>query len=182
MDASPEQKLLHGAHRLDPYALAEIYNQYNGSIYAYSMHLLGEPDLAEECVSETFSRFLKAVYAGNGPQSHLKAYLYRIAHNWVTDYYRRKPNIPLETIENMQLDGLPTAQDSLDKKFRRSRIMAALRQLTEMQRQVIVLLFLEDLENEEVAAAISKPISAIRAIKYRAIGKLRKILAQEEAE
>jgi RNA polymerase sigma-70 factor, ECF subfamily len=183
MHAFSEKDLLLGAQRLDPNALGQIYNEYNSGLYVYAMYLLGDPDLAEECVSETFSRFLKAVYSGSGPQSHLKAYLYRIAHNWITDCFRRKAPVPLETIEDMPSDNDQLSlQNIVDKNIRQSRIRTALKQLIETQRQVIVLRFLEGWDNEEIASAISKPPSAIKSIQYRAIENLKKILAPEEAE
>jgi DNA-directed RNA polymerase specialized sigma24 family protein len=64
MNPSLEKELLNGAKRLDPKALAAIYDRYNTVIYAYSMRLLGEADLAEDCVAETLSRFLHALHAG----------------------------------------------------------------------------------------------------------------------
>ena len=171
-----------GAQRKDREALVEIYDQYNSSIYAYSMRLLGDSGMAEECVSETFSRFLQAVYSGRGPQSHLKAYLYRIAHNWITDYYRRKPTISLDAIENMQTDDRVSITAVVDGKFRRSRMRAALAELPDTQRQVIVLRFLEGWDENEIASAVLKSVSAIKAIQYRAIENLRKILLVDEAD
>jgi DNA-directed RNA polymerase specialized sigma24 family protein len=51
------------------------------------MRLLGHASLAEDCVAETFARFLKALQKRQGPRDHLQAYLYRIAHNWIVDLY-----------------------------------------------------------------------------------------------
>ncbi len=77
-------------------ALAEIYDRYSPGLYAYAMRLLGDACLAEDCVSETFARFLKSLRAGQGPEAYLQAYLYRIAHNWITDHYRRQPMLDLD--------------------------------------------------------------------------------------
>jgi len=43
-------------------SLAAIYNHYNDRLYTYAARLLGDADLAEECVAETFSRFLHALH------------------------------------------------------------------------------------------------------------------------
>ena len=94
--------LLKGARNFDQQALGEIYDLYSGKLYAYSMRLLGSQDLAEECVAETFSRFLLALKNGGGPQEYLQAYLYRVAHNWITDTYRRQPPPPLELKEELE--------------------------------------------------------------------------------
>ena len=83
-----ERSLLQRASQLDEKALVEVFDCYHAGIYRYAMRLTGEAHLAEECTSETFLRFLNALHKGMGPREHLQAYLYRIAHNWITDHYR----------------------------------------------------------------------------------------------
>jgi RNA polymerase sigma-70 factor, ECF subfamily len=182
MDSSQEKELLDGAKRLDTRALAAIYDSFNRAIYSYSLRLLGQSDLAEECVAETFSRFLHALHKGRGPEHYLQAYLYRIAHNWITDCYRNQPPLSTELDENVADEGRPSLQQSLDNRIEQDKMRAALRRLNGEQRQVIALRFLEGWENEEVAAALNKPPGAIRAIQHRAIENLRKILAEDKKE
>jgi RNA polymerase sigma-70 factor, ECF subfamily len=181
MDVTREKELMLGAQHFDPQALTAIYIYFNASIYAYSLRLLGDYDLAQECVAETFSRFLYAVHNRHGPRIHLQAYLYQIAHNWIMDYYRRKPPAPLSLD-----DSLPSQEQSvqdtfdLDLDISQAKMWAALYQLSVDQRQVIVLHFLEGWSNGEIAAAIHKPVGAVKTLQYRAIVKLRKILLFEE--
>jgi len=162
-------------------ALAAIYDRYSPGLYAYAMRLLGDECQAEDCVSETFSRFLKGLRAGQGPEEHLQAYLYRIAHNWITDFYRRQPPPPFELDENLRAEPALQPDMQVDQRIEQDRVRGALRFLTPDQRQVIILRFLEGWENEEVAAAVKKPVSAVRALQYRALVALRKwLLGREE--
>src|SRR5512136_2797630 len=87
----PEPILLERAREFDRQALAEIYDAYSPGIYRYAMRFLADRDLAEECVAETFSRFLHALKRHTGPRDHLQAYLYRMAHNWFVDFFRQNP-------------------------------------------------------------------------------------------
>ena len=96
MSSIAEETLLRLARRFDQAALAELYDRYNNGIYYYALRLLGDSSLAEDCAAETFSRLLRALHDGGGPTENIKAYLYRSAHNWVTDYYRRTPPLPLD--------------------------------------------------------------------------------------
>src|SRR5512138_1545197 len=73
---SEERELLELASKLNTAALAEIYDTYSTGLYRYAMRLLGDQDLAEDCVAETFTRFLKSLENGHGPRDHLQAYLY----------------------------------------------------------------------------------------------------------
>lgn len=172
-------ELLQGARRFDEAALGEIYDLYSGKLYAYAMRLLGSQDMAEDCVAETFSRFLLALKNGGGPRQYLQAYLYRVAHNWITDTYRRQPPPPLELKEELN-SGEEAVEQHAEEKFQQERLRRALRLLTEDQRQVIVLRFLEDMENEEVAAALQKEVGAVKALQHRAVASLRRILQPME--
>ena len=76
------------AQRLDKQALIGIYEQHSGELYRYAYRLSGDKDLAEECVSETFSRLLKAIRKDRIPSVNLRAWLFRVAHNWINDNSR----------------------------------------------------------------------------------------------
>jgi RNA polymerase sigma-70 factor (ECF subfamily) len=180
MSNESEQDLLRAARAFDAQALAAIYNRYHQGLFAYAMRLLGDEALAEDCVAETFSRFLRALRAGQGPQEYLQAYLYRVAHNWATDTYRRMPPPPFELDEALRADDADGPDQQASRHMEQERVRGALRMLTPDQRQVVVLRFLEGWGNEEVAAALEKPVSAVKALQHRALGALRRWLLQEE--
>ncbi len=170
-----ETRLLQQARSFDLTALGELYECYSPGVFRYAIRLLGDRSVAEECVSETFRRFLKALHNGGGPKEYLQAYLYQVAHHWITDYYRRQPlpTVPLdEELVNEEDDPVRTAMDNLD----RQRVRAALRMLTPEQRQVVVLKYVEGWENEAVAVELEKPVGSIKALQHRALEALRRIL------
>jgi RNA polymerase sigma-70 factor (ECF subfamily) len=177
-----ETTLLQRAREFDREALAEIYDKYSPEIFRYAYRLTGSSQEAEECLSETFTRLLQALYHGRGPKDYLRAYLYRTAHNWITDQYRRQapPSLSLDT-EHVPHDQ-PSSTQPVDEKLERERVRAALRLLTPDQRQVIVMRFLEGWSNEEIAQVLDKPVGAVKALQHRAIGTLRKLLVQKEEE
>lgn len=175
-----EQVLLEGAQRFDLETLAEIYDRYSSGLFQYAVRLLGESGLAEECVAETFLRFLKALRAGQGPKNYLQAYLYRIAHHWISDYYRRQPPPPLELEEDSHILKGDRPDDQMESSLLREELRAALTRLTPEQRQVIMLRFIEGWENEAVAATLQKPVGAIKALQHRALASLRRILQYDK--
>lgn len=166
---------------LDKRDLVEVYERYNLPLFRYAVRLLSDPDLAEECVAETFSRLLQAVKTGGGPRDNMRAYLYRVVHNWITDYYRSKQpvhsldlDLPADPIEN------PSAVVSVN--LERERVRQALLRLSPEHRQVVVLRFFEDWPHDEIAALIGKTAEATRALQHRALASLRKMLAEQEDE
>ena len=163
----------------DRQTVVSIYEQHNAEIYRYAYRLLGDNALAEDCVSETFSRFLKAVRDGIGPVENVRAYLFRVAHNWITDHYRRQPLPPLSL--DADLHGATEANPSqlVAGQMEQDRVRAALLRLPPDQRQVIELRFVEDWSHEAVASALGKSVEATRALQHRAIATLRRILLDE---
>jgi RNA polymerase sigma-70 factor (ECF subfamily) len=175
-----EKALLLRARQFDEQALAEIYDTLSPGLYRYAMRLLGDACLAEECVGETFSRFLSAMRNEHGPRECLKPYLYRVAHNWITDIYRRKaPQFVSYEPELVVAEGDGPDQEMIEA-WERQQVRQALASLTPEQRQVISLRYLEDWEHEEIALAMEKSTGAIKALQHRALVALRLMLNTKE--
>ena len=179
MRSCSEVDLLVLARRFDQSALAEIYDLYSNRIYYYALRLLGDADLAEDCAAETFDRLLQVLRAGVGPETHLQAYLYRTAHNWIVDHFRRTtPQSLDESVDLMPGDGDPAAEAEL--RMTQQKVRWALRMLTNEQRQVITLRFLEGWELNEIAECMHKPIGAVKALQHRAVAALQKMLLEKD--
>jgi RNA polymerase sigma-70 factor (ECF subfamily) len=174
-----ETELLQSARRLESSALAQIYDHYSQGIYRYAMHRLGDPDLAEECVSETFSRFLQALHKGRGPEENLQAYLFTLAHNWIVDQYRSHSFQLAELTEEHQ-DSQAGPEETARVNHRHRYLRSALAKLTPDQQQVIVLKYLEGLQNEEIAGMMKKPVGAVKSLQHRGLAALQRIIQDEE--
>ena len=178
MDPISDEALLNLARSFDQSALAETYDRYNNGIYNYALRLLGDPSLAEECAAETFSRLLHALRDGGGPTDNLRAYLYRSAHNWITDHYRRVPPLPLDPDSNLVQPDSDTGELA-ELNIVQGRVRAAVRLLTPEQQQVIALRFVEGWDLDEIAISLKKPVGAIKALQHRAIASLQKMLLEK---
>ncbi len=187
VEMNNEAKLLQRLKQMDEQVLAEVYDAFNQEIFRYACGLLGNTDLAEECVAETFSRFLLAISNGGGPRDYLRAYLYRVAHNWINDLHRRQPPPELPLDEELKADSTlqMSAQPLADPAYaavdalERQQLRSALARLTNEQRQVITLKYLADLENEEIAQTLNKPVGAVKSLQFRALAALRRMLPDE---
>jgi RNA polymerase sigma-70 factor (ECF subfamily) len=159
--------------------LAEMYQLLNVPLFRYAVRLLGDPALAEDCVAETFSRFLAVIQKGYGPKVNEKAYLFRIAHNWITDYYRQR-GTEKELVSGQLLVSTENPAEAVTNDLEHERVRKALLYLSDDQRQVIMLRFYEHWSYEETAAAVSKTVEATRALQYRAFISLRRMLIAVE--
>lgn len=176
---SKEQELLQLASQLNTTALAEIYDTYSPGLYRYAMRLLGDAALAEDCVAESFARFLKSLQKQHGPRDHLQAYLYRIAHNWIVDLYRDHEQT-FTLSETLQCGEVP--EEEAAKHIRQKQVRKAIHDLTTAQQKVISLKYLEDWSNEEIAQVLHKPVGAVKSIQHRALVNLQKLLAERTDE
>ena len=165
------------AKTLDKQDLVDIYERYSPELFRYASRLLDDSDLAEDCVSETFSRFLQSIRGGSQPEN-VRAYLYRAAHNWIIDRYRHQPLPDLAINDEISASQEDNPAHAVPKEMERQQVRAAIMRLPADQRQVIVLRFLQELSHDEVAAAVGKTIEATRALQHRAVSALRQMLAE----
>ena len=180
MDAQ-EQQTLRRAQQMETKALVEIFDQYSPGIYRYTLRRAGDPQVAEDCVSETFLRFLKTV---QHPQKNIKtsirAYLYRTAHNWLIDQYRKEPLPPEELDETITAAREPNPEQQVMQSDQAEKMQHALKQLPPAQQQVIALRYLEEWSLQECAETMEKSVGAIKALQNRAMKNLRHLLDFEE--
>ncbi len=173
-----DKEILILARQFNPATLANIYDTYSPGLYRYAMRLTGDQDLAEECVAETFIRLLQAFRVGKGPQDFLQAYLFRIAHNWIVDYYRKKPLEP-DLLDEKQVEDKLSPEELTGITFQNHHLRKALLTLTPDQQQVVALKYLEGLENMEIARILKKPVGAVKSLQHRALTNLKKYLIKE---
>lgn len=164
-------------------ALEKIFDRYASALYNYALRLGHDPILADHIVGDVFANLLEQLSAGKGPISNLRSYLYQTTYHMIIDHGRSSHrNAPLEVADSSGVDGRSTSE-RLDDRVMFDIILKALRNdLTEDQRHVIVLRFLEDFSLSETAMILGKEVSHIKVIQSRAIAKLRKSLGLTETE
>ncbi len=154
--------------------VGEIYDRHAPQIYRYIYHRLGNQALAEDLTSEVFVRFLHARVAPD----NLVAYLYRSAHNVIVDYVRRNPRF-LEPLDEQVVAEHSDPAQLAELEAERQRLRRAILRLTPDQQQVIVLRYIEELPNAEIARVLGKPEGAVKALQHRALASLRVLLGVE---
>lgn len=177
----PEAEWLAGARRLDEEALEAIYATFSPELYRYAFRLLGESQAAEDLVSETFYRLLRVLQAGGGPRDHLRAYLYRVAHNLAMDHHRCH-SLQEEPLNDKALQQPASTEPDqvVEQSLAQAEARTALWHLTPNQRQVITLKFFQGLNNQEVAAVLNKPVGAVKSLQHRALNALHRMLEPDQ--
>lgn len=177
--ANDETKLIQRAKQGDPIAFAEIYDQCQPAIYRYILYHVGESAVADDLTSEVFMRLVEKIDRFTYRGRPLLAWLYTIARNLITDYHRRGQRTQsIESDKQILVDAIDV-EETVEDKLAQHRVVAAISRLTEGQRQVILLRFIEGLDNATVAQALGKSINAIKALQHRGLASLRRILDQD---
>ena len=176
----PGARVLDKDRSLDRDGLAAVYDEHHQPIYRYVYRQVGEVETARDLTAEVFHRLLRAAQRGRAPDRHLKAWLYRTAHNIVVDHYRRQRHRQHLPLDEAMVDADDDPVESAECHLSEAQVRAALRGLTPDQQQVIVLKFLEGLSNQEVADVIGKPVGAVKSLQHRALAALGRQLAPDK--
>jgi RNA polymerase sigma-70 factor, ECF subfamily len=159
----------------DVEAYGKVYDICLERIYRYIFNQVGNAMQAEDITEEVFIRAYKAIQSCRGKEQTFIPWLYRIAHNYLIDTYRKQhKEFPLDEIE-LASDIDPGKE--LEKRLEYQEIFEAVKSLPEMQKQVILLKYLDDNDNDEIGRILGKRQGAVRALQMRALSKLREIFS-----
>jgi RNA polymerase sigma-70 factor (ECF subfamily) len=165
----------------DRHAFGELYDTHVDSVYRYVLYRVREPSDAEDITSEVFTRAFANIHRYRWQGKSLLAWLYTIARNAVTDRRRReRPTVDLDDAFGVAAEG-PTAHDRAVTGEQVDALRGAVKHLTSEQQEVLVLRFVENMSSRQVAKMLGKNEGAIRALQFRALGRLRKLLIAEVA-
>ena len=163
-------------------ALECLVIKYNKKLVFYLFGLVNDLDAAEDLAADSFLK----LYTKNPrikDEAALKAYLYRTAHNCAVDYLRalsRRKKLCVETELNEE-----TAADvlSLEEEFvkdeRQKQVRHALSRLKSDYRDVLYLIYFEEMSYDDVATVLKKSRKQVGNLAYRAKQALEAELVKE---
>jgi len=133
---------------------------------------------AEDITEEVFVKAWKAIDSCRGKEQTFSSWLYRIAQNQVIDTFRsRRKRLSVEIV-TADKGAIPQVEAEGD--LEQPELLEMITYLPQNQRQVIILKFIEGLENHEISNIMGKSQGAIRVLQMRALARLRKDLASEK--
>ncbi len=170
-----EDKLVTAARRGDAQSFGKLYDRYVSPIYRFVLLRVGNRAQAEDLTQEVFTKAWRSIRTYK-KRKHIpfKSWLYRIANNTVIDYYRtERDHADVESAEVVEYVTTEFSETAVDDKARIAAVYEALQYLTDVERQVITMRFIEELSVREVALVLGKREGTVRVMQYRGLKKLR---------
>ena len=178
-----EQSLVRLAQKGDKDAFAQLYEAYFNKIYRYVVIKIGNRTEAEDMTQQVFLKAYQSIRSYKWKGVPFSAWLFRIAHNQIVDFYRKKSKRPTVRLEESTVVSSDNPLRTVESRFDIERLRTATLQLTSAQQGVISLRFAGGLAIAEVARTMGKSEGAVKALQHSAVAALRKVLlVGEESE
>lgn len=173
--SEPEDKLVDKIELGNLSAFGKLYMKYLDGIYRYVYFRVNRDRmLAEDLTSSVFAKALDKIDLFKSERGSFRSWIYGITRNTITDYYRKNGNAQLTTGNGLSESIESTTPESLlDASEKQQEIAASLSKITSLQQEAIILRFVEQMPNKEVAIVLNRTPQATRALVYRAVKQLR---------
>ena len=158
-------------------AFGNLYSIYMSRIYRYIYYQVKDKMTAEDITEEVFVKAWKVIRSCRGREDTFQAWLYRIARNHLVDCLRDAGRVT-----SLEKDGSIDIADPcerIESSVEYQELIKAITGLPETQRQVVILKFIEGLDNRETGKVLGKSEGAVRIAQMRALESLRNKLGEK---
>jgi RNA polymerase sigma-70 factor, ECF subfamily len=150
--------------------IEDLYERYAGDVRRFALYLCGDRTMADEITSDTFARAWMA--SGRIRQPTVKSYLFAIARNAYTDLLRRAARHT--QLDEKMPDTRVSPQAQVEQRAEVRAVLAALQQLPDMDRTVLLMRTLDEMPYEEIAETLEISVVVAKVRVHRARLKLMK--------
>ena len=177
-----EEHILVARAKADPEAFGVLYQKYVERIYSYHYRHTSNQVEAEDLTSRTFYRALRSLHRYRETGAPFQAWLYRIAHNLLVNWYRDHGNRPTVSLDLE--DPIPLRSPAMSPEAwvttaeRRQALRQVIESLPEDRKTLIILKFFEHMTNAEIAEVLGKTEGAIKALYHRTLIGLRRTMQE----
>jgi len=175
MDTAPEDSALMLRYRDgDVAAFEALYRRHNDALYRYLLRLSHNRDTAEDVFQEVWGKIIKA-RDNYRPTAKFTTFLYRVAHNCFIDHIRRnkRHTLTVDIEPDHQPDTGDCTEMQVERSLARRRLLAALQEIPEEQRDVFLLREEAGLGLDDIASITGTNRETAKSRLRYAVNKLR---------
>lgn len=180
LEVHREEELVRRAQKREPEAFGQLYEEHFDRIYRYVMLRVRNQADAEDIAQQVFLKALEKIGSYRWRGMPFASWLFRIAHNLVVDYWKKKSREKVVAVAPEEIDEMAASPNDpatlAELNFDMKQLSAACEQLTDGQREIISLRFAGGLSVAEAAKVMGKSEGAVRVLQHAALVKLRRIL------
>jgi RNA polymerase sigma-70 factor, ECF subfamily len=159
---------------------ANVYEVTVDSLYRYAFTLTHDANRAEDLAADAYLNAWRN-RSSLRADSTVLPWLMSIAHNLAISQFRSAREVADLSVIAEPEDSLADPATATFAESDAAAVHKALLQLTAEQQQVVFLRFFEGLPHDAVATRLGRNANAIRAIQFRALARLRKLLEESHA-
>jgi RNA polymerase sigma-70 factor (ECF subfamily) len=159
--------------------LEALFESCYDRIARYALVRLGNQSDAEDLAGEVFLKALESLDSYKERGVPMQAWLFKIAHNLIVDYFRKSAKRKTVSIDTVSIKMDSDLEEKALAELEVAQVVKALGGLTEFQRRVIELRFFGELTSEEAGRVLNKRAGAVRQLQSAAIKTLRNLLDEE---
>lgn len=178
MENSSIDRLVEECQKGNVKAFGELYDIFFPKIHKFVFYKVSKEQV-DDIVSTIFLKVWTNIKKYRRTSYPISSWIYRIAQNSIIDHYRTHREF-YELEEKIIDDEGNAPQEYTDQKLNSQRVHRALRKLGSPYQDVILLKFMNDLSNEEIARILETNESNVRTLQFRALKKLRHVLEKQE--
>lgn len=175
------RRLIERAKLGDKEAFGSLYREFYIPVFRYIYLRVSSKEEAEDLTQTVFLKTYQSIKRYQVSDADPLAYFFTVARNTVIDFYRKRKEVSLEG--NEQVFEIPDLRNNPEEDFSKQEnhtmIMSALAALPEDQKEIVILKFINELSNSEIAKLLNKKEPSIRQIQHRAIKNLQLQLRKE---
>ena len=184
MDLEQEKHLVEKA-KGDANAFGSLYEIYYSKIFGYVLRRTANIQVAEHITSEVFFKASKNIAKFNWRGIPFSAWLYRIATNEITSFFRhgKTSQVCWEDIDESDMDSIPSSEEELleaETELKRHEQYLALHdniyRLDIKYQEVITLRFFENKQINEISEILGKREGTVKSLLHRGLKQLRKLM------
>ena len=169
----PDAAAVRAAQR-DQRAFEVLYRRYVDRVYAHAFYALGDHHDAEDATERTFLDAMKGIGRYRDTGAGFRAWLFRVAHNTVSNAMRSRRRRRTEPIPEGWDRPAPNADPAtvVARAEEGRRVLRAVRDLPLDRRQVVLLRFVDGLSAAEIGVVLERSPGAVRVLLHRALRDL----------
>ena len=167
----------------DRHAAQELTQRLTPRAFAVAMRVLGNHAEAEDITQDAMMRLWRMAPDWRQGEAQVSTWLYRVVMNLCLDRKRRVRggSVGLDAIPEPE-DPAASVTDRMQDSARWDALQAGLMQLSDRQRQAVVLRHIEELSNPEIAEVMDISVEAVESLTARGKRALAKALADQREE